>query len=160
MQLDDGIDVEPGASGTVIKNNRANRNGLGGIYLGGPRSVVTGNRTEANGVVTSEGTHPNVSIAQFSAGITVESNGNLIQDNTARLNREYGIIVGGSENQIVGNEALYNPSPVDADTRDVEQEVLLGRELPIERFYDLYGNCRGNEWEDNVFITANDPCIR
>ncbi len=80
---------------------------------------------------------------------------------TAAANNLEGFILGGDANQMAKNRVMNNGDVgiylVSATAATVENNIVVGNEV-----FDLYDgstNCGTNEWIDNTFLDANDPCI-
>jgi parallel beta-helix repeat protein len=119
-----GISVENG-SGHVVRGNTVDTSGRDGISISGGvgNSLIEGNSVRVNGA----------------NGINIRAGafGNLIRGNTASGNAQRGILVAGTNNRIVGNNAFRN------GVRDLE---------------DTNANCDANVWSSNAKGTFLPAC--
>jgi parallel beta-helix repeat protein len=133
-----------------IQENEADGNFSAGIFL----QDADDNEVKENNV--------------FGNGVGIElisSNGNEIEENQANNNSSGGISLSdnSSGNEIEENEANGNIAvgiSIDDGSTDneVEENTAFGNDLGTDL---LDGNldCDDNEWEDNDFGDANQPCI-
>lgn len=147
---DQGISLF-GSTDNEIEENEANRNG-DGIFLKG---------SSGNGIGENEANN------NGSNGILLDdSNDNEVEENETNGNQSGIALASSNRNEIKENEAnensfigiglftfLFGPS-VD---NEIEENTALNN--TSNDLFDENLDCDNNEWEDNRFNTANQPCI-
>lgn len=136
-----------GSTDNQIEENELSGNDVG-IFLNNTSSDNQVEDNEANG---------------NDVGIEVAGFENKVEDNEANGN-DYGIFVGqnANGNEIEENETNDNNRygiflAANAIANEIEENTALNN--TTEDLHDTNVNCDNNEWEDNRFNTANQPCI-
>jgi parallel beta-helix repeat protein len=121
-----GISIEAGP-GHILRGNQVAGNTRDGISVFSPSTNVT---VEANQVSMNGANGVNIR-----AGVT----GSTVRSNAAHQNAQHGILVSGTSNQMLGNNARGN---LVLDLRDTNT------------------NCDANLWSGNGFGTASPACTQ
>lgn len=135
-----------------IEENQVNDNENEGIILSASRNNEI-KENEANGA--DLGIH------------LISSNDNHIEGNQANTNVLAGIALSSSSgNEIEENETNGNGTAtvsgrgirlIDSTANKIEGNTALNNSS--DDLSDDQANCDNNQWEDNTFVTANQPCI-
>jgi parallel beta-helix repeat protein len=164
-----------GAFATSITNNTASDNGGVGIdVLTAIGNTVEGNTTDRNplvGIQLYDHSNGNIVRGNSATGngwginMSIGSAHNTVQNNTVSGNST-GIEVGGSDgnasfNTIQGNSATMNTLGIWVEA-GATSNTLQGNTALSNGGWDLgdlnFG-CDSNLWSNNIFQTANQPCV-
>jgi parallel beta-helix repeat protein len=143
--FENGVDMDLAHGSAYIVSVTAQKNRIG-FYIVNGKDVTLGNSKAINNALvgfalydTDDSRLVESTANANGSGINVLGFRNEIVLNTANDNNTYGILVfGGAHNRISSNTALRNSR------------------------YDLFQggeNCENNTWVNNMFKTANLPCI-
>ena len=175
-----GISMVGPSSGNLIRNNHVHANNIYyfpcgnfqniGIRLEGPgavSNVVDGNRVELNGL---HGVH--VHSTDPAEGDNLNRNNkitnNFVFGNGYGPNRGHGIALGigpgddPDNNTVKGNFVRNNSlDGIHVVLSSINNAITNNQASGNGRWdgADLNPNCDNNLWEENVFVTVNQPCV-
>ncbi len=135
---DDGVRIEPRSINNVVKQNTITRNGLDGVgvFINSPDNVVRDNVIEDNG--TQVGIPPHT---RGGDGIHV--------------------FRGANRTDVFANDVYNNARDgIHVDERAFQNDIYTNKTGGNDRFDldDDNANCDANVWQNNFFVTFNQPC--
>lgn len=135
---DDGVRIEPRSINNVVKQNTITRNGLDGVgvFINSPDNVVRENFIEDNG--TQVGIPPHT---RGGDGIHV--------------------FRGANRTDVFANDVYNNARDgIHIDERAFQNDIYNNKTGANDRFDldDDNPNCDANVWQNNFFVTFNQPC--
>lgn len=144
LNLDPSIPL--GATDNVVTGNQVVNNGLDGIQIARYTNInrVANNHVAHNGFGQVKGIRDGDGIADF-------GNSNVIHSNDSIFNAANGVrvVLGGQNNQVVGNLAFDNGSGPNS----------AGSAFDLSDT-NVAPPCDANRWSANIFVTVNQSCVR
>jgi parallel beta-helix repeat protein len=134
------------ANRLALIHNTASNNSNDGFNIFGANHILSSNTATSN----------------LAHGMTIQEQGNTVEDNTTSDNSLSGVSIVGSSNKIQANFAANNGTNGIEVLLGATGNRLMGNEGESNSTFDLADdnpNCDQNRWRRNTG-TRNQPCIR